>query len=157
MTLECKHLIIAATAVVLSAVGLAKAQTTAPVHLPRTPARRVTRGLVLHYSFESLSRGLVLDASGKGHHGKAVHASLTKEGKIGAAAAFDGSRSYIDLGVNHDLPARDAYTISVWFLNDGKGHRSNGYGQKIFDKTVMYHDFYLCLKWRTGQVCFQTY
>jgi hypothetical protein len=35
MTLESKHLFIAAAAVVLLAAGLAKAQTTAPVHLPQ--------------------------------------------------------------------------------------------------------------------------
>lgn len=46
--------------------------------------------------------------------------------------------------------------MSVWFLNDGRGDQGRGYGQKIFDKTIMYHDFYLCVTER-GELLFFTY
>jgi len=114
------------------------------------------KGLILHYSFDRDEDGKVTDASPKKRHAKAVNLGWTAQGKVGGSAVFNGKTSYVDIGADHDLPQRDNYTISVWFLNDGKGDRGRGYGQKIFDKTIMYHDFYLRLHRDNGQLAFHT-
>ena len=115
------------------------------------------KGLILHYSFDRDEDGKVTDTSPKKRHAKAVNLGWTAKGKVGGAAVFNGKTSYVDIGADHDLPQRDNYTISVWFLNDGKGDWGRGYGQKIFDKTITYHDFYLRLRQDNGQLGFVTY
>lgn len=66
--------------------------------------------------------------------------------------------SFLDLGLGSiaGLPTWEEFTISVWFMNDGGGEQNHGYGQKIIDKTVMNHDFYLCVR-ATGALSFFTF
>jgi len=113
-------------------------------------------GLILRYAFDRDEKDQVTDASPSNHHGKAVELGWTKDGKRGGAAVFNGQSSYVDLGADHTLPTLDNYTISVWFLNDGKG-KWDGYGQKILDKTIWYSDFYLCLAANSGKLIFVTF
>ncbi len=117
----------------------------------------VTEGLVLYYPFDSEGQQ-VEDLSGNKHHGVNRGAAHTPDGKCRSAFAFDGKASHTEVapGLITDLPAWENYTISVWFLNDGKGDHGQGYGQKIIDQTEMYHDFYLCLK-PQGSLLFFTY
>ena len=97
------------------------------------------------------------DQSTNAAHGKAIRMAFADDGSVGGAAVFDGKGAYIDLGVKHDLPVRENYSISGWVLNDGKGDRDAGYGQKVFDKTSMYRDFYLAINLSDGRLRFQTY
>lgn len=117
----------------------------------------VTEGLVLYYPFDA-EGPQVEDLSGKKHHGVNRGATHTPDGKCRAAFAFDGKASHTEVapGLITDLPGWENYTVSVWFLNDGKGDHGQGYGQKIIDQTEMYHDFYLCLR-AQGSLVFFTY
>ncbi len=121
---------------------------------PRRPAPDL-EGLILHYQFDE-KQERVIDSGPNERRAKAVNLGWTAEGKVGGAAVFDGRTSYVDIGRDHDLPQRDNYSISVWFLNDGEGDWGRGYGQKIFDKTIFYHDFYLALR-RNGRLTFFTH
>ena len=85
-------------------------------------------------------------------------AEIVARGVAGSGLKLDGKSAHLEItapGIQ-ELPAWDEYTLSVWFLNDGGGDASRGYGQKIIDKTVMYHDFYLCVR-STGALGFFTY
>jgi hypothetical protein len=106
----------------------------------------IDEGLMAHYPMDGNAR----DATGHGYHGTVVGGARSTTDRFGAAAgayAFDGIDDYINLGTRLDVPAWSNYTISVWFLDDGKGRPScgygTGYGEKILDKTVWFHDFYL--------------
>jgi len=123
-----------------------------------TMAAIIRRGLVLYYPFDG-EGDKVEDKSGKGNHGVKHAVTYARDGKHGGACKFNGSSSFLDLSGTavKDLPAWENYTISVWFLNDGKGDHGRGYGQKIIDKTVMYHDFYLCVRPDTGALGLNTY
>jgi hypothetical protein len=114
------------------------------------------KGLFLYLSFDKDYGDLTLNRSGDGPDGRLCAAFWTKNGKFGGGLYFDGQTGHVDLGVEVPLPTWDDYTISVWFLNDGGGDNERGYGQKIFDKTIMYHDFYLCVN-QKGELVFHTY
>ncbi len=115
------------------------------------------RGVMLHYAFEGKGESIE-DRSGEENHGVNHGATIVPNGVTGSALSLDGTSSHLELGSDSiaGLPAWENYTISVWFLNDGGGDESRGYGQKIIDKTVMYHDFYLCVR-VTGALVFHTY
>jgi hypothetical protein len=117
------------------------------VHADGSFFSTMKRGLVLYYSFNEEGKR-VEDMSGKGNHAVNHGAQYTPEGKRGGAFKFDGRSAYLDIGPGSigGVPIWDEYTISVWFLSDGKGDHGRGYGQKIIDKTAMYHDFYLCIR-----------
>lgn len=118
----------------------------------------LTNGLVLHYSFDDEAGAQIKDQAGHGHQGVSHGTVPTPHGKCGSALAFDGQDAFAEIapGTLPDLPAWKNYTISVWFLNDGKGDHGQGYGQKILDQTEMYHDFYLCVR-QDGSLAFTTY
>ena len=103
--------------------------------------------LVLHYSFDKDEGEKVTDLSGHNNHGKNHGATFASEGRRLNVLELDGRSAYVEIGAAAmtSLPTWADYTISVWFLNNGKGDQGRGYGQKILDKTVMYHDFYLCV------------
>ena len=127
------------------------------VHTAGSFHTMIKRGLVLYYPFDEQGER-VEDKSGRKNHGANHGAKYTAKGKLQGAFKFDGKSAYVDLGSGSvaDLPTWKDYTICVWFLNDGKGDHGRGYGQKIIDKTVMHHDFYLCIK-ADGSLCFTTY
>ncbi len=80
-----------------------------------------------------------MDASGNGQHGTVINAQWRADGPHGGFFYFDGTGDYIDAGTRVDYPAWERYTISLWLLHDGGGDKSN-YGQKLVDKSSMYHD-----------------
>jgi len=122
--------------------------------LPAVP----TNGLILHYNFNELEEGgIVTDLSGAGNTGT-VHGTIqVTDGVIDGAYAFDGVTSHIVIknGTVAEIPEQQNYSVSVWFLNNGGGDWT-GYGQKIVDKTVWYHDFHLCV-FPDGTLLFWTY
>ena len=63
-------------------------------------------------------------------------------GVVGQALVFNGD-SYVNYGTGLDIPAWHSYTVSIWFLNDGRVAPTDGYGQKIIDKTTWFSDFFL--------------
>ena len=108
-------------------------------------------GLVGYWPFN----GNADDGSGNGYDGTVVGDTALTEDRLGnsnSAYYFDGNGDYIKIGQQPDFPSWDAYAVSVWFLNDGGGDNTNGYGQKIIDKTVWYHDFYLRVQTHAGNV-----
>ena len=119
--------------------------------------RIAKRKFVLHYPFDG-EEDQIEDRSGGKNHGINHGATRVDDGVVGGALSVDGRASHLDLGSGSvaGLPTWENYTISVWFLNDSEGDQNRGYGQKIIDKTVMYHDFYLCLR-STGALAFFTY
>jgi parallel beta-helix repeat protein len=66
-------------------------------------------------------------------------------GMVGQALAFNGN-AYVNYGPTLDIPAWDSYTVSIWFLNDGRVPWVKGYGQKIIDKTTWYSDWFISLQ-----------
>ena len=115
------------------------------------------RGLVLHYPFKEPEQK-IKDASGTENHAVNHGGRSVPQGVRGSALGFDGKSAMAEIEGEQiaSLPDWENYTISVWFLNDGGGSQDRGYGQKIIDKTVMYHDFYLCVR-ATGALGFHTY
>jgi hypothetical protein len=115
-------------------------------------------GLTAYYPFN----GNANDESGNGFDG-IIHGdtSLCKDrfGNSNSAYYFDGNGDYIEIGQEPDIPSWDNYSVSLWFLNDGGGDDTNGYGQKIIDKTVFWHDFYLSVEdsKEEGGLFFMTY
>ena len=100
------------------------------------------KGLVAFYPFN----GNADDGSGNGYDGIIHGDTALCEDRLGnsdSAYCFDGNGDYIEIGQKPDFPSWDTYALSVWFLNDGGGDKTNSYGQKIIDKTVYWHDFYL--------------
>lgn len=75
----------------------------------------ITTGLVAHYEFENNGD----DSSINAYHGTVTNITYV-DGKIGNAASFDGSSSYIDvISVNNDLPSNipsssSVRTVSFW-------------------------------------------
>ena len=93
------------------------------------------KGLVASYPFN----GNADDESGNGYDVTLLgDADLTEDrlGNIGSAYRFDGNGDYIEIGHEPNFLSWDNYSVSLWFLNDGDGDNTNGYGQKIIDKTV---------------------
>ena len=135
----------------ITEIGVGVAGATDALH------RISKREFVLHYPFDGEGEKIE-DRSGGKNHGTNHGATRVVEGVVGGALSLDGRASHLDLGSGPiaGLPTWENYTISVWFLNDGGGDHDRGYGQKIIDKTVMYHDFYLCLR-STGTLAFFTY
>jgi len=94
-------------------------------------------------AYWSFDDGTATDNTGNGYDGTIVGSPAPVAGKVGGALYFSGSGDYINIGYDLDVPSWESYSVSVWFLNDGGGDHSQGYGQKIIDKTVYWHDFYL--------------
>lgn len=108
----------------------------------------VKDGLFAYYPLN----GNASDESGNGYHGSVIGATPTTDrfGNRNGALYFNGTNSYINLGTRIDIPSWSEYSISLWFLNDGGG-AVDGYGQKILDKTILFHDFYLTLSPSSNQ------
>ncbi|MGD9874317.1 MAG: LamG domain-containing protein [Kiritimatiellia bacterium] len=75
----------------------------------------VNDGLILYYSFDNQVSGPVTDLSGNGHPGAVYGATFTSNGHCGAAAHFNGNRSYILAGNLGYVPEG---TISFWMNAD---------------------------------------
>ncbi len=104
-----------------------------------------TDGLVALWQGE----GNADDAVGT-HDGTLVGDVKFAPGKVGQAFKLNGRDAYVNLGSAVDVPSWNDYAISLWFRHDGGGTGANGYGQKIIDKTVFFHDFYLTVYTVTG-------
>ena len=113
MTLESKHLFIAAAVVAMSAAGLAKAQSTAPAHLPR-------KGLVAFWSADGHAR----DSAGKNHGkvGPGVAFTADRHGKAKGAFLFDGKKGVVTIPDSAALDTDDAFTVSLWINPKAYGH-----------------------------------
>ena len=90
--------------------------STSPRDEPRRekPAHPMpSRGLVLHYSFESVSptNTTVTDHSGGEHHGS-VHGAVSTAGPVGRALKFDGRDDYVLFPKVADVTA---ITYAAWF------------------------------------------
>lgn len=95
-------------------------------------------GLMLYSSFD----GNANDLSGNNVNGVLMNGvDCNSTGIIGKACSFDGIDDYIDYGRNLNPSVLNAYTISIWFYNNGQGSYY-AYGQKLFAKGDMYSDFY---------------
>ena len=95
-----------------------------------------TNGLIAWWQGE----GNANDAVG-GNHGTLVGDVKFAPGKVGQAFHLNGVDAYVDLGTAVDVPSWPNYAVSLWFRHDGGGSTAKGPGQKIIDKTVLFHDF----------------
>ena len=111
------------------------------------------KGLVASYPFNGNGN----DESGNGYNGR-IHGdtSLSEDrfGNSDCAYYFDGDGDYIDVGTELNIIEWENYAASVWFLNDGGGDWSSGYGQKVIDKTDWYKDFWLSVDDDDGRLFF---
>ncbi len=94
-----------------------------------------------------------------GYDGDNNGATWMPDGVVDGSLRFDGINDYVDVtDAALNVPTWDSYTIAVWFLNDGGGDLTNGYGQKILDKTTIFSDFYLSVHTHLdGRLVFFTY
>ncbi len=109
---------------------------------PRASRADISDGLALYYPFDADDGGIAIDASGNGHHGVVHNAQWRSDGPVGGHLYLNGQNAFIDVGHGVNFPTWSQFSISVWFLNDGAGVNA-GYGQKLIDKTSMYHDSYI--------------
>jgi hypothetical protein len=101
---------------------------------------------MLFYPFDEDEMGTVSDASGNGNDGAASGCVWTNAGHRSAGAmSFDGVDDSVNAGSVSNFPALDRYSVSLWFLHNGGGSFTPGYGQKMLDKTSWYHDWRLYL------------
>jgi hypothetical protein len=108
-------------------------------------------------AYWSFDDGTAVDGTGHGYNGTIYGDTSLTTGKVGGGLYFDGSGDYIDMGYSLNVPTWTDYTVSVWFLNNGGGDHSNGYGQKIISKTDWYQDWDLRVYPNEGQLAFATY
>lgn len=96
-------------------------QTSPP---PKEPTESQTstleNGLILYYTFDEVSGGLVNDFSGNNNSGTLIGELKLVEGKIGKAIYFDGVKSFIQIpGPEKSAPVSIANlsegTIAFWF------------------------------------------
>ncbi|MDD5707520.1 MAG: hypothetical protein PHR35_16475, partial [Kiritimatiellae bacterium] len=117
-------------------------------------------GLALYYPFTVNDGNTATDASGNGQHGAVINAQWRSDGPHGGYFYFDGAGDYINAGTGVNFPAWEQYTISLWFLSDGGGNNS-AYGQKLVDKSSMYHDARVLMAPDNppdvGRVCYGVY
>lgn len=140
MTLESKHLLIAATAVVLSAAGLARAQTTVPGHLPR-------KGLVAFWTGD----GHPKDSAGK-HHGTIqgnVKYTAGRNGKANGAFLFDGKSAFVKIPDSAALDTDKAFTLAAWInptaYEDKNRHRGWIISKYLASGPTGHADYSFCL------------
>jgi hypothetical protein len=112
---------------------------------------------VLFFPFTSSESNSVTDESGNGYNGKPSGCYWKESGPHGGCMVFDGFGDYIDVGPALNVPTWDQYSISVWFLHDGKGDFTAGYGHKIIDRTSYYHDWHLRVYPPSGALTFVMY
>src|SRR5689334_24977861 len=87
--------------------------------LVTTGARADDRGLIARWRFA----GDAADASGHGHHGRAVAVDLSAPGPDGeprGAAKFDGKSSYVEVPADLGLElGRGDFTLAAWVHTEG--------------------------------------
>lgn len=89
---------------------------------PQLP-EALAQDLLLYYSFDDVSKGVVPDLSGNELHGEVVKASTTSHGKVGGGMRFNGEGDYIKIqpgGEKHaHVPiGRGDFSIFVWVRPD---------------------------------------
>lgn len=79
-------------------------------------APTTTPGLEGSWAFEDLGEATTKDGSGHAHHGSLVGSgvTLTKSGKVGAAASFSGGDGRISISGATALDFNSAATIELW-------------------------------------------
>ncbi len=88
-----------------------------------TPQRRVTEGLVGHWTFDGkdMPGGTVNDISGEGNHGsmKGMATSTSRvAGVLGQGLYFDGGDDYIDAGDPTTTDGLEQFSVSAWVSID---------------------------------------
>lgn len=111
----------------------------------------------LYYPFSSDEGSTAMDAGTNGYDGTVSGCVWTNAGPHSGCMFFDGSDDYIDVGAAPNFPSWEQYSVSVWFLHNGGGDYSPGYGHKIIDKTSWYHDWYLSVYPSDGCLAFGMY
>ncbi len=77
-------------------------------------------GLVLHYSFDSVTNGSVADQSGRGNDGKLMGGARRVTGRFGPALELNGRDSYVDCGAGADLDiGKTGGTVMFWLRPQG--------------------------------------
>ena len=99
----------------------------------------IEKGLAASYPFN----GNANDESENGHHGMLHGATLTEDrfGDKNSAYSFDGTDDYINIGQQPDFPSLNAYAVSLWFLNDGRGVSSSDSVPKIISKGTTWDEW----------------
>jgi hypothetical protein len=107
-------------------------------------------GLIAYYPFN----GNAHDETGNGYNGTVSGATLSDDrfGNPMSAYNFDGINDKIVIGKEPNFPSWNKYAVSLWFLNDGGGDHSNGYGQKILSKAKFNSDFHLSVLHSDGRL-----
>lgn len=75
------------------------------------------KDLVLWYTFDEGTGGVVKDSSGHGNHGK-IHGAEFVKVADGHAMRFDGVDDYIDCGKSEWLDVRTAFSVEFWILEE---------------------------------------
>ena len=113
---------------------------------------------ILTYLFDENGGNAIEDTSGEGNNGVASGCVWTSAGhRSTGAMSFNGTSGFINAGQVANFPALSQYSVSLWFLHDGGGDFSSGYGHKMLDKTSMYHDWKLALHYWDGSIGFGIY
>jgi len=114
----------------------------------QTAMADVGDGLVAYYPFN----GNANDETGNGFDGTVDGATLTTDrfGNPLSAYSFDGVDDKIFIGQEPNFPAWNSYAVSVWFLNNGGGDQTLGYGQKVLSKAQFFTDFHLSVLGEVG-------
>ena len=115
-------------------------EKTALANLPSAPRA----GLLAHYELD----GHIADTSGHYRHGWAARGEVSyEEGRIGAAAKFDGD-SHVDLGQTAEFERTDQFSLGAWIKPTGKKEMAviakmdsssgfRGYGLSFGDAEVL--------------------
>ncbi|MFO7937633.1 MAG: LamG domain-containing protein [Kiritimatiellia bacterium] len=112
---------------------------------------------ILCYPFTSDEANRVTDVSNSEFDGTVNSCVWTNAGPYGGSMYFDGFGDYIDVGSAPNVPTWNQYSVSVWFYHNGGGDFGPNYGHKIIDKTMFYHDWYICVKPETGRLYLHMY
>ena len=80
-------------------------------------ASPVSKGLVLHYSFDKKSSSKVMDNSRKKNHGAVNNAQWVKDDKRGGVCEFNGKDK---CNLTAKMKDREESTWSIWLKTDGK-------------------------------------
>jgi hypothetical protein len=94
--------------------ALSPSQVRAMMSTPITSARTVPAGLVGAYAFDTGSRIVAVDDSGKDNTGAIVGATWTTQRRFGGALRFDGASEVVWVPASASRDLSDAMTLSAW-------------------------------------------
>ena len=80
------------------------------------------KGILVHYTFDSVEGGMVADSGPKQRHGKAVQVEHVKEGKVGGALRFSGNGAHVVIPAPTEVElGKDDFTITTWLKTTTDG------------------------------------